>query len=139
MLGSRAARRLLKVDVAFGCDLYLVGELRVSPRNFRCGVSLPGCAPGEVGVDERVEGASGTPPGFSHFPKTLGVLLMIGSGGYLADLVAIHLSPGFESSLSQWLVLPAALAEILFLLWLLILGAKVAQRDEQIPAAEAAS
>jgi hypothetical protein len=32
MLGSRAARRLLKVDVAFGCEPYLVGELRERPR-----------------------------------------------------------------------------------------------------------
>ena len=47
-----------------GCAPYLVGELRVSPRNFLCGVSLRGCDPAEVSVDERVEGAPGKPPGF---------------------------------------------------------------------------
>src|SRR5215208_3262997 len=40
------------------------GEFRVSPRNLLCGVSLPGGATAGVGVDERVEGASGRPPGF---------------------------------------------------------------------------
>src|SRR5688572_3764019 len=40
-----------------------VGEFRVSPRNVLCGVSLPGRATARVGVDERVEGAPGKPPG----------------------------------------------------------------------------
>jgi hypothetical protein len=35
------------------------GELRVSPRDLLCGVSLPGGGATGVGVDERVEGASG--------------------------------------------------------------------------------
>src|SRR5215213_10474767 len=40
------------------------GEFRVSPRYLLCGVSLPGGGTGGVGVDERVEGASGWPPWF---------------------------------------------------------------------------
>src|SRR5215212_1475689 len=40
------------------------GEFRVSPRYLLWGVSLPGGATTGVGVDERVEGASGRPPGF---------------------------------------------------------------------------
>src|SRR5215218_1575951 len=39
------------------------GEFRVSPRYLLWGVSLPGSGTG-VGVDERVEGASGRLPGF---------------------------------------------------------------------------
>src|SRR5215210_4749229 len=35
------------------------GKFRVSPRHLLCGVSLPGHATAGVGVDERVEGASG--------------------------------------------------------------------------------
>ena len=42
----------------------LGGEFRVSPRYFLCGVSLPGGGTTGVGVDERVEGASGRPPWF---------------------------------------------------------------------------
>src|SRR5215217_4613137 len=40
------------------------GKFRVSPRNLLCGVSLPGRATTGVGVDERVEGASGSPSWF---------------------------------------------------------------------------
>src|SRR5215218_5121489 len=43
------------------------GEFRVSPRNLLCGVSLPGSGTARVGVDERVEGASGRLPGFILF------------------------------------------------------------------------
>ena len=42
----------------------LVGEFRVSPRNLPCGVALPGGGTTGVGVDERVEGASGRPTWF---------------------------------------------------------------------------
>src|SRR5919112_723864 len=38
------------------------GEFRVSPRSLPWGVSLPGGGTTGVGVDERVEGASGRPP-----------------------------------------------------------------------------
>src|SRR5215218_7861296 len=40
------------------------GKFRVSPRYLLCGVSLPGRATAGVGVDERVEGASGRPTWF---------------------------------------------------------------------------
>ena len=40
------------------------GEFGVSPRNLLCSVSLPGGGTTGVGVDERVEGASGRPPRF---------------------------------------------------------------------------
>jgi hypothetical protein len=39
-------------------------EFRVSPRNLLCGVSLPGGGTTGVGVDERVESASGRPTWF---------------------------------------------------------------------------
>src|SRR5215210_4671136 len=42
----------------------LSGEFRVSPRDLLRGVALPGGGTTGVGVDERVEGASGRPPGF---------------------------------------------------------------------------
>src|SRR5215204_3650607 len=43
---------------------HLGGEFRVSPRDLLCGVSLPGGGTAGVGVDERVEGASGRPTWF---------------------------------------------------------------------------
>src|SRR5215211_6790282 len=42
----------------------LGGEFRVSSRDLLCGVSLPGGSTTGVGVDERVEGASGRLAGF---------------------------------------------------------------------------
>jgi hypothetical protein len=42
----------------------LGAEFRVSPRNLLCGVSLPGGGTTGVGVDERVESASGSKPWF---------------------------------------------------------------------------
>lgn len=59
-----------------------------------------------------------------YFPRVLGVLLMIGCGGYLAGVAATYLSPGFESPLAPFLALPAGLAEVLFLLWMLVMGAR---------------
>jgi hypothetical protein len=40
------------------------GEFRVSQRYLPCGVSLPGSGTAGVGVDERIEGASGRPTWF---------------------------------------------------------------------------
>src|SRR5215204_6079828 len=47
-----------------GPQKHLGGEFRVSPRNLLCGVSLPGSGTTGVGVDERIEGASGRPTWF---------------------------------------------------------------------------
>jgi hypothetical protein len=57
------------------------------------------------------------------FPRLLGILLMIGSGGYVASIGATYAAPGFESSLSLYFGLVGGAAELLFLLWLLIKGA----------------
>ena len=70
-----------------------------------------------------------------YFPKPLGIMLMVGSAGYIADVVVALLSPGFESSLSLFLAMPSGIAEISFLLWLLAKGAQIPQRDRPIPAA----
>src|SRR5918993_4965456 len=63
------------------------GEFRVSPRHLLCGVSLPGGGIGGVGVDERIEGASGRPTGF--------VLLdvdQVEQAAQVCPLVETHLS-----------------------------------------------
>ena len=56
------------------------------------------------------------------FPRVLGRILMIGSGGYVAGVVATYLSPGFESSLAVYFGIAGGLAELTFLVWLLIAG-----------------
>lgn len=61
----------------------------------------------------------------AYFPRLLGVMLMLGCFGYVADVVVVSMSPGFESRLSAFLALPAGLGEIAFLLWLLVKGVRV--------------
>jgi hypothetical protein len=58
------------------------------------------------------------------FPRALGVLVMVGCAGYLADVAAVLLSPDYDSSLSPILVWPAAVAEISLVLWLLAKGVR---------------
>jgi hypothetical protein len=58
------------------------------------------------------------------FPKALGVVLMIGCAGYLADVAIIYASPSFDSSLAPYFGMLGGIAELLFLLWLLIVGPK---------------
>src|SRR5215472_5815939 len=57
------------------------------------------------------------------FPKALGIVLMVGCGGYLMGVAATYLSSSLESSIAIYFGLIGGLAEVAFLLWLLIAGA----------------
>jgi hypothetical protein len=57
------------------------------------------------------------------FPKTLGVLAMIGCLGYLLDVGAAFSSPTLESGAGPIVLVPTAVAEISLVLWLLVKGA----------------
>jgi hypothetical protein len=70
-----------------------------------------------------------------YFPRVFGVMLVIGCFGYLARLIAIYSSPSLESSLAPFLLVPGALAELSFMVWLLVKGADVQQQAEPRPAA----
>jgi hypothetical protein len=70
-----------------------------------------------------------------YFPRALGVLLVVACLGYMADLVAVLLSPSLESSLSPFVLAPAVVAELSLVLWLLVKGVSVQTRDEPVPAA----
>ena len=56
------------------------------------------------------------------FPKAIGILLMIGAGGYVEGVVANFIAP--TSSLPVYPAVVGGLAELLFLLWLLVMGAE---------------
>jgi hypothetical protein len=61
----------------------------------------------------------------SHMlPRTLGVLLVIGGIGSLIDMFAMFLIPDVAATLSPFLVIPAALAELSLIGWLLIKGVR---------------
>ncbi len=56
-------------------------------------------------------------------PRFLGVLLMIGCFAYLANSFTSLALPDYEDIVSRWAG-PLQLGEVLFMLWLLIMGAK---------------
>lgn len=59
------------------------------------------------------------------FPRVIGIGLMAGAFGYLGASVVTFLTPGFEeTTLALLLAWPAGIAEIAFLLWLLIRGVR---------------
>jgi len=58
------------------------------------------------------------------FPKIIGIFLMIGCFGYLADFVLFFLFPAVNQSIVELITLPADIGEISFCLYLLIKGVK---------------
>lgn len=71
------------------------------------------------------------------FPKLLGIVLMIGAGGYVAGVAASYLSPTLESNFATYFGLLGGLAELAFLLWLLVFGARV-ETSARVKAAKGA-
>jgi hypothetical protein len=60
-----------------------------------------------------------------YFPKALGVLLIIGCGGWVAVFVAHFLAPDVGDSIGPALNAPGAIAELAFIAWLLVKGVRV--------------
>lgn len=56
-------------------------------------------------------------------PRILGILLMVGCFAYLANSFTSLVLPQYETAVSRWMS-PIQLVEMLFMLWLLIMGAK---------------
>jgi hypothetical protein len=68
------------------------------------------------------------------FPRVLGVILAVGSAGYLAGVVATYLAPGFQSSVAGTFGMVGGVAEIVFLFWLLLVGPRepMPRRQQQV-------
>jgi hypothetical protein len=62
-------------------------------------------------------------------PRILGVLLVLGSLGYLANSFTSFLFPGYKAIVSQFLP-PFQIMELVLFLWLLIKGVNVEQWEE---------
>ncbi len=69
------------------------------------------------------------------FPKTLGVLLVVGAACYLVDLLAAFLVPDFGREIHGFITIPSAIAEISMVLYLLVIGVKNVRPREGILAA----
>jgi hypothetical protein len=55
-------------------------------------------------------------------PRIIGVLLMIGSSGWVVDSFTTFLSPSLGTHLYPWILLPGFVAELSLCLWLMIRG-----------------
>lgn len=69
------------------------------------------------------------------FPKTLGVLLVMGAACYLVDMLAAFLVPDLSEKISAFIVIPSAVAEFWMLGYLLVIGVKTPKPAERILAA----
>ena len=69
------------------------------------------------------------------FPKTLGVVLIVGAACYVVDLLAAFLVPDIGQKIHSFIVIPCAIAEISMVLYLLVKGVKTPKRAERILAA----
>jgi hypothetical protein len=70
-----------------------------------------------------------------YVPKVLGVLLLIGGVGYLADLFTRFLTPDLGARIGASLLAPGGIAELVFTLWLLVKAVRVpAARQARVPA-----
>jgi Domain of unknown function (DUF4386) len=72
-----------------------------------------------------------------YFPKLMGVLLMIGGVAYLVDFTAYFLLPVAASTVAPVLAI-SAVAEVSFILWLLVKGAKTAGSDSTVASSRVA-
>lgn len=70
-----------------------------------------------------------------YFPRVLGVMLMIGSFGYPTDAFVTSLFPDVGATVGLVLGWVSGIAEISFLLWLLIKGANVSPQGDHIETA----
>ncbi|MEA1903122.1 MAG: DUF4386 domain-containing protein [Actinomycetota bacterium] len=69
-----------------------------------------------------------------YFPKILGVLLMIGTASYVGDVLVSLLFSDAPENLSLVIATPAGIAELAFLTWLSVMGAKSIRKSERLPA-----
>jgi hypothetical protein len=58
------------------------------------------------------------------FPKALGVVLIVGGVCYLVDTLALFLAPDFGKTISSYVVIPSAIAEIWMVGVLLVIGVR---------------
>jgi hypothetical protein len=71
------------------------------------------------------------------FPRWLGIGLVIGGVSYLASFGITAASPAFHAEVSTLVAMPAAIAELSLMLWLLIRGADVpAERNPATSSAQ---
>ncbi|MEV2277418.1 DUF4386 domain-containing protein [Nocardiopsis sp. NPDC049922] len=69
-----------------------------------------------------------------YFPRVLGVLLIIGCIGHLTDVFARFLAPDLGASISPFVMTPPAIAEVSFIVWLLVRSVRESDPGTRAPA-----
>jgi hypothetical protein len=67
------------------------------------------------------------------FPKALGVLLIVGCGSYLVDSLTAFLFPGLAKTIHSFIWIPAAIAELWMVGYLLTIGVRTAPTAHPVP------
>ena len=73
------------------------------------------------------------------FPRPLGIGLMVGTAAYLVSFGISLASPGHESTLATLVAMPAALAELALMAWLLVRGIGATASPARAPLMEGAT
>lgn len=68
------------------------------------------------------------------FPRALGALLIVGGVSFVVDMLALFLIPEFGETISSFVVIPPAIAELWMVAYLLVKGVRVQRQGEQTPA-----
>ena len=74
-----------------------------------------------------------------YVPKALGVFLIIGCFGYLADLFTYFLAPGLGTRIAPLFAAVGGIPELVFVVWLLVKAGPVPTPDGRAPVAAVAS
>jgi len=69
------------------------------------------------------------------FPKALGVLLVVGTGCYIVDMLAAFLVPDLGRAIHTFVVIPSAIAELSMVGYLLVVGVKTPKSATRVLAA----
>lgn len=68
-----------------------------------------------------------------YAPRALATLVMVGSLGYVADVIASALIPSAPEAMRAILVMPSVIAELSLIVWLMAKGLRTPERDEKVP------
>ena len=73
------------------------------------------------------------------FPKALGVVLIVGGACYLVDVLAAFLVADVAKSIHGYIIIPAAIAEVSMVVYLLVIGVKTSTPAESLVRKEGTS
>jgi hypothetical protein len=66
------------------------------------------------------------------FPKALGIVLVVGGACYLVDMLAAFLFPDAGKAIHGYIIIPAAIAEVSMVVYLLVIGVNIKKSDGRL-------